>query len=250
MSDIQLRSITRLRAIPVAENGRESGSRYEVETADGVVLSVAHGRYSGLWRGLLAAGARLRHLNLGLEMRCRGTEVAVEWPEVITKETPLPATLGEAVEEMVCKGKAARPSLAGRLDSAAQLVLDGLVLLEEDAARIGPYTITAETCTCRDFEYRGGWCKHRLAVRMARHVTGYGFELPVPRPAAPAPQISARNRALIAGGTVIDRAQRERDAFRRSGYGAEQRAINAAANGRTIPAADWLRLHGGNDGRE
>ena len=113
-----------------------------------------------------------------------------------------------------------------------------------------PYTITAETCACRDFEYRGGWCKHRLAVRMARHLTAHGFALPTPQPAAPAPQISARNRALIAGGTVIDRAQRERDAFRRSGYGAEQRAINAAANGRTIPAADWLRLHGGNDGRE
>jgi len=170
--------------------------------------------------------------------------------QVAAVACPLPATLDEALAEMAAKGKAARPALAGRLDSAAQLVRDGLVLLEGDTARIGPYTITAETCACRDFEYRGGWCKHRLAVRMARHLTAHGFALPAPQPAAPAPQISARNRALIAGGTVIDRAQRERDAFRRSGYGAEQRAINAAANGRTIPAADWLRLHGGNDGRE
>ena len=85
MNEIDLRDVVRLRAIPVAENGREIGSRYEVETAAGTVLSVAHSRYFGLWRALPAAGARLRHLNLGLEMRCRGAEVAVGWPEGITK---------------------------------------------------------------------------------------------------------------------------------------------------------------------
>jgi len=230
MSDIQLRNITRLRAIPVAEGGREVGTRYEVETAAGNVLVVPHTRHFELWRSLLAAGARLRHLNLGLEMRCRGTEVAVDWPEEITngegeaeaitneEATPRPATLDDALAGMVAKGTAARPTLAGRLDSAAQLVRDGLVHLAGDTARIGPYTITAETCACRDFEYRGGWCKHRLAVRMARHLTAHGFALPAPQPAAPAPQISARNRALIAGGTVIDKAQREEAAFRRSGF--------------------------------
>lgn len=164
--------------------------------------------------------------------------------QVVAVVFPLPATLEEALAEMVATGAAAKPALAGRLDSAARLVGDGLVHLEDDEARVGPYAVTAEGCTCADFTHRGGWCKHRLAVRMARHLDAHGFVLPAQKPAAPAEQISVRNRALIASGAVIDKAQRENEAFRRSGLGAERRALNAAASGRTIAAADWLRLHG------
>lgn len=258
MNDINLRTITRLRAIPLAHHGREIGTRYEMETADGTITPLDHPRHFALWRSLLAAGARLRHLNLGLEMRCRGVEVAVIWPEppaghdeppANEDEPPAPsrpASADEAIEQMAAKGKAARPALTGRLDSAAQLVHDGRVTLTDDAtAQIGPYRISADACTCRDFTFRGGWCKHRLAVRMARHLTANGFRLPQAAEPEACPQVSAKDRALIASGRVIDDEQRSRHAFHNSSEGARQRLISAAAHGaKSFPAGDWAKANG------
>ena len=258
MNDINPGTITRLRAIPLARDGRESGARYELQTADGTITPLDHARHTALWRSLLAAGARLRHLNLGLEMRCRGVEVAVIWPEPPAHEEDPPAghdappaparpqSIDEAIEQMAAKGKAARPALTGRLDSAAQLVHDGRVTLTDDAtAQIGPYRISADACTCRDFTFRGGWCKHRLAVRMARHLTANGFRLPQAAEPEACPQVSAKDRALIASGRVIDDEQRSRHAFHNSSEGARQRLISAAAHGaKSFPAADWAKANG------
>lgn len=220
--------IIALRAVLYAAD--EPANHY-IDYADGRAALVSCLQYYEAMEAIRANGRALRRVD-------------DDTLQVVVVACPTPATLEEALAEMVAKGAASKPALTGRLESAAQLVLDGLVLLEDDTARVGPYAITADACTCADFTHRGGWCKHRLAVRMARHLAAHGFELPAPKTAASAPQISARNRALIAGGEVIDRAQRENEAFRRSGYGAERRAIQAAANGRSIAAADWLRLHG------
>lgn len=150
---------------------------------------------------------------------------------------PRPETVEAAVAEIVARGKEAKPALAMRLDAAGELVLNGRVLLEGDEARIGPYIMTTDTCTCADFQHRGGWCKHRLAVRMARHLVANGFTLPQPPAPVKCPQISARNLALIASGAVIDQAIRERVAYSQSVHGARTAALRMLANGaNTIPA--------------
>ena len=147
-----------------------------------------------------------------------------------------PETVEAAVAEMVGKGKDARPALAMRLDAAGELVLNGRVLLEEEKARIGPYFVTTDTCTCADFQNRGGWCKHRLAVRMARHLVAHDFELPQPQPVEIKSQISMANQALIASGKVIDDAIRERVAYSQSVHGSRTAALRMLGNGaKTIP---------------
>lgn len=149
-----------------------------------------------------------------------------------------PATVEAAVAEMVALGKANKPELAERLLAAASLVRAGNVTLtDEAAAAVGPYQVTAGGCTCADFKYRGGWCKHRLSVRMARHLVANGYDLPVFRITPRMPQISAANQALINSGKVIDDAGRERRAYARSDHGARTAALRALGNGaRSLPA--------------
>lgn len=72
---------------------------------------------------------------------------------------------------LAAKGAAARPELAERMSKAAELVEGGAVRLTgPETAVVNEYAVTAESCACKDFEHHapGGWCKHRLAVRMAR----------------------------------------------------------------------------------
>ena len=78
--DFPIHAIRRLRAIPVAQSGREVGARYEVEMHDGAIHSVNHATWRGVITALTSTGATLRHLNVGLEMYCRGTEQVVVWP--------------------------------------------------------------------------------------------------------------------------------------------------------------------------
>ncbi|MCA9868720.1 MAG: SWIM zinc finger family protein, partial [Anaerolineales bacterium] len=191
---------------------------------------------------LRAAGARLVESVEGWSRVCRITnyELRITNGEVIER----PGTVEEAVEQMVAKGQEARPALAVRLKAAGALVREGRVELDGDEARLGPYTITAEGCTCRDFQYRGGWCKHRLAVRMARHLVANGFALPQAREEEPAPQISAANRALIGSGRVVDKVQRQERAYRESTHGARSAALRLMANGATTLPADLARRAG------
>ena len=209
--------------------------RHSAVLADGSVHEMDGGEALALVAALRAAGARL-------------VESVEGWSRVAGGVSPAvgvrPATVEEAVEQMVAKGQAARPALAGRLDAAAGLVLAGRVELDGDEARLGPYTITAEGCTCRDFQYRGGWCKHRLAVRMARHLVANGFALPQAREEEPAPQISAANRALIGSGRVVDKVQRQERAYRESTHGARSAALRLMANGATTLPADLARRAG------
>ena len=158
--------------------------RYGAELADGRVVALDGNGAVALLAALRSAGVRLVESVEGWSRVARRADVP----------GPRPATVEEAVGQMVARGTEAKPALAGRLESAAGLVLAGRVVLDGEAARIGPYAISSDACTCADFRHRGGWCKHRLAVRMARHLVGNGFELPQAAEATPQPIVSAANR--------------------------------------------------------
>lgn len=219
-----------------------------VKSADGVEREVPSREALGLLAALRAAGARLDESVEGMGRVVRVTSDVRRATNGEKKARP--ATVEAAVEEMVALGKASKPELAGRLDSAAGLVLDGRVaLVDGRTARVGPYRVEAGGCTCADFLYRGDWCKHRLAARMARHLVANGFELPLPRvEATTTPQVSAKNLALIASGKVIDDAIRERAAYSRSAHGARTAALRMLGNGaKTLPADLAMRAGvGGN----
>jgi len=232
-----------------------------VKSADGQEHEVAHQEANALAMALRAAGARLVESVDGL-----GRVARVVWPvRQITNyelritneeagETPVsqppavrprPASIEEALAEMVAQGTQKRPGLGKRLDAAASLVGDGLVaLVDETEARVGPYRITAEGCTCGDFRHRGGWCKHRLAVRMARHLVGYGFALPQRVEPERCPQISTKNLALIGSGRVVDEVARAERAYRESGHGARDRAMRMLGNGAVTLPAELARRAG------
>ncbi len=69
---------------------------------------------------------------MGLELAAEGDELLVRWlDEEITnaEKRPRPESVEAAVGEMVAMGKASKPSLAGRLEAAGELVLAGRVVL-------------------------------------------------------------------------------------------------------------------------
>jgi hypothetical protein len=81
----------------------------------------------------------------------------------------------DALGALVAKGKAKHPELAGRLEKAATLVLNGdVTLLDNGEAEIfssSECQVTYHTngsCTCADVARAPGhYCKHRLALLMA-----------------------------------------------------------------------------------
>lgn len=94
-------------------------------------------------------------------------------PPALTAEQMETAVPPQAhpVQELVAKGIAARPDLTDRMTKAGELVEANAVTLRGTWAYVGKYTVKENACDCKDFEYRGGWCKHRLAVRMTRALT-------------------------------------------------------------------------------
>ena len=79
-----------------------------------------------------------------------------------------------------------------RVRRALQLAHDGHVTLDDDGTATVEsgnqrYTVTAEgACHCADAQYRGGPCKHALAVQMAATALGLGTPQAAP-PSAPTP---------------------------------------------------------------
>ncbi len=230
-----------------------------VKSAEGVESEVSAQEANDLAAALRAAGARLVEGVEGNgrvvrvtsdERRVGGQESASEEAGVSpaiqpTAIRPRPASIEEALEQMVAQGAQKKPGLVKRLDAAAGLVKDGRVaLVDEGEARVGPYRITVETCTCADFTHRGGWCKHRLATRMARHLVRHGFELPRPAEVEKCPQVSAKNLALIASGRVVDEARRRERAYQESGHGARDKAMRMLGNGAATLPADLARKAG------
>ncbi len=199
-----------------------------VKAADGEVCELPSREALGLLAALRAAGARLvesvegwgRVVRVtsderratseeGRELRTtnderRATNGEAGGTPAIQSDPvrPRPGSVAEAIEEMVALGKKNRPALAGRLDSAAELVRDGLVAVDDDSARIGPYVISTEACTCPDFRHRKGWCKHRLAARMARHLVANGFALPRAAEPEKCPQVRPKD---LAGDELIEK---------------------------------------------
>lgn len=212
------------------------GMRHAATLADGQVVALMGYEAGALLDELKARGARLVEVVEGWSRIVRVTSDERRVPSEV-KRALRPATVAEAVDEMIARGATSWPKLRGRLEAAGELVLGGRVeRLEEGSARIGPYRIDGESCTCGDFRHRKGWCKHRLAVRMARHLVANGFELPR-AVTETTPQISAANRALIASGQVVDSARRRELAYRESVHGARSTALRQLGNGaRTLPA--------------
>ena len=231
-----------------------------VRTSDGAVHEIPGQELAAVMAGLGAAGARLVESVEGL-----GRVARVVWPRRVTSDEaspaaqvrPRPGSVEEALVEMVEVGTGNRPGLRKRLGLAADLVREGLVDLVDKVdgvdgvdggdtvdGRIGPYRITGEACTCADFTHRGGWCKHRLAVRMARHLARYGFELPRRVETQPAGQVRREDLALIASGRVIDEARRRERAYQESGHGARDRAMRMLGNGAGSLPADLARRAG------
>jgi len=143
------------------------------------------------------------------------------------------------------KGAAAKPALAQRMQKAAALVEAGSVTLTgETSAMVGDYNITATACTCKDHEYRApdGWCKHRLAVRMARAL-GQPIDFD-----AMEREIKARKQrdheAMVMRVRQQGHANRRsyRDYCNNSPEAARRYLLKAAANGR-IAAQSGGKLH-------
>jgi hypothetical protein len=87
-------------------------------------------------------------------------------------DNPVRQAWRDAVAKVAEKAKATLPECNGRVDKAAQIVLNGDVeLLEGGKARIASqsngttqYVVCNGTCECRDFpKAPQGFCKHRLA---------------------------------------------------------------------------------------
>lgn len=98
--------------------------------------------------------------------------------------------LEHPARELARKGAAVKPELAGRMEKAADLVESGQVqLLSDSWAKCHGYSVTPTACGCKDFQFNGGWCKHRLAVRMAR-----SLEQPLEPEAAPQPRIQPKRQ--------------------------------------------------------
>ena len=207
--------------------------RYAAGLVDGQTVALDGNGAVALLEELRAAGVRL-------------VESVEGWSRVVrvAARTPRPASVEEAVAQMVARGKEGRPALGGRVEAAGELVMAGRVVFEGETGRVGPYVIAGESCTCADFVHRGGWCKHRLAVRMARHLVRCGFELPeaVERPATP--QVSEANRRLIASGAVVEGERRSLAAYLASAEAAQRRALGQLSRGAGTIAADLARRAG------
>jgi hypothetical protein len=148
--------------------------------------------------------------------------------------------MADTARDLARKGATAKPDLAERMERAADLVEAGAVLLLADgtARVIGGrvYRVDAQRCTCDDFQHRapGGWCKHRLAVRMARAL-GQGM--------ATNDDIVRRSQELEqARRTVAQRDGRQADRnFKQwcaTADGARRYVLAAAARGSRSAASD------------
>lgn len=160
-------------------------------------------------------------------------------------ETALqPAPAEHPAYGLARRGAEAKPELAGRMMAAAELVEAGEIEIHGanewnviGTAR-GSYSITETSCTCFDHQYRGGWCKHRLAVRMARSL---GVTETAVDPSSAIPAEAIRQAEELARRQRVEEAQYQRaQQFRNycnSAEGARRYVLKAYGNGATSAAA-------------
>jgi hypothetical protein len=106
-----------------------------------------------------------------------------------SSEAVTPDGFAAAVLAVTARAKAALPEAAGRIDTAAALVLAGQVeLLEEGrTARVGrgangdAASVVQGQCSCADFSTAPGrFCTHRLAYSIAKRATEVSQTHPTP----------------------------------------------------------------------
>jgi hypothetical protein len=117
------------------------------------------------------------------------------------------------------------PEMAGRVDKARGIVINGLVQPGRESAHIRSetdpettYEVTSKSCTCQDAQYNASdiMCKHRLAWQIYRGAHGVAQGLArrqvsqEPRPEAP---ISICMKGTLAGmpGTMVTIRGRDMD---------------------------------------
>lgn len=182
---------------------------------------------------------------------CRHTLAVALFKKASQRQREAAQTARHPAYDLADKGAAAVPELLSRMQKAADLVAAGEVMIHAGNAydvtgTVGTYSITADSCTCADFTYRGGWCKHRLAVRMAQALEQEPVEVPRYADAVIEKRQQERERRL--GEKVAADKEAERASWARycdSSYGKRRYIIKGAANGaKTIDPAVWHKAHG------
>lgn len=156
-----------------------------------------------------------------------------------------------AAYELAERGAAAKPELAGRMEKAAELVAGGKVKIHDPnplnvIGTIEGYSIYADRCTCADSRYRGVWCKHRLAVRMARALGQEPEAVSYTSEAAVRERERAEQQRIAR--EVREFNHRDKESWRaycNSRYGSQRYTIMAVANGATtLPPEKWQQAWG------
>jgi hypothetical protein len=127
-----------------------------------------------------------------------------------TPSTSQGTTFHATLVDLLSQAIADYPSWATKLSKAATLVERGAVIperggfaVESECTPGATYWVDATSCTCPDFQRRGAYCKHQLAVGMQRAIEKRLAGERRVRPAAasePVPcLVSARGREYLDG---------------------------------------------------
>ncbi len=152
------------------------------------------GDYFATW---LRSGTTVESLH-GSDGRCLASSLGAKLPRLTKAEMAAAHAERHPAYDLAAQGTAARPELARRMQAAADLVAGGLVTLYEDGAGIVAsrshacaHQVDDHHCDCQDFQFRGSWCAHRIARRMALALGQPELVRPFVAPAAfPQPRLS------------------------------------------------------------
>jgi len=104
-----------------------------------------------------------------------------------------PATFSEALTEAVLLARSAMSDKDDRISAAATLVKNGAVFQRGDhrtwevasTSKPGTIHLVRGACDCPDFTYRGGPCRHQMAVYLSKKVVKLMHRDADPAPQAP-----------------------------------------------------------------
>ncbi len=151
------------------------------------------GDYFATWQ---RGGTAVEALH-GSDGRCLASSLGAKLPRLTKAEMAAAHTERHPAYDLADQGAAARPELARRMQAAADLVAGGLVSLYEDGAAVVAsrsqatlHQVDDHRCDCQDFLYRGSWCAHRIARRMALALGQPELVRPFAAPTSPQPRLS------------------------------------------------------------
>lgn len=188
---------------------------------------------------LVTASRELAYrISNGAFIREEMCSVPPQWREMIKDEARHPAY------KLAEDGTAAVPELESRMNKAADLVAAGDVQVHDTneygaTGTVNGYSIKPNSCTCPDFTHRGGWCKHRLAVRMAKSLEQTAVDVPASSDVVVMARKEARENAVIQKvAAEVRKDQRSWRNYCDSSYGKRRYALKAYANGAGTASAE------------